>query len=764
VLEAVHVRVNGTPRTLSVAQGTSLLASLRDQLGLTGAKLGCAEGVCGVCTVLLDGEPIRACVTPVEAAAGREVTTIEGLAVGGRLHPVQRAFVEEGGFQCGYCTPGMVLETAALLGREPAPSDAAIVAALDGHLCRCCTYPSILRAARRAVALDAGGAVEEAAVRPIPRPARPLSSLPVADRDFFAVLPDGLVVVAARPEDAAGWGTCSEAWVHVGADGTVTAFSGKVDVGQGNGGAFAALVAEELGVDVADVRLVLGDTDLCPYDAGTFGSRSLPDSAPLLTAAAAAAREALRRGVSGLVVTTTAEPRSPAAWRVAGTPFRRERIALVTGALRFPSDMTVPGAGVGPAPESRSADAALPSEAGLVDHLRTHPVEGTGWEEPVSIVEGDVERALEDAPMRIDATYTTAFLAHAPLESAAALAAWDGGRVTVWVGTQRPFGVREQIAAALELDEDDVRVIVPTAGGAYGGKHAAPAAVEAARLARESGHPVKVRWTHGEQFQHGYARPAAVIDVRCGAALDGTLLAWDFVNVNSGAAGLASPYRCASTSMRYQPAASPFAQGSYRALAATANHFARESHVDELARRVGADAVELRLSQLEDERLAAVLSAVAERAGWGRGEGALGIAVGLEKGARVATCAEVRVGEAGIEVLRIVTGLECGAVVDPENLRLQVEGATVMGLGAALFEALRVDRGAVVNGSFASYRVPRFRDVPEIDVVLLDRRDIPPIGAGETPIVAVAPAIANAVCAVTGERRTALPLDGCPRS
>jgi isoquinoline 1-oxidoreductase len=178
---------------------------------------------------------------------------------------------------------------------------------------------------------------------------------------------------------------------------------------------------------------------------------------------------------------------------------------------------------------------------------------------------------------------------------------------------------------------------------------------------------------------------------------------------------------------------------------------------------VGADAVELRLRQLEDERLAAVLAAVAERAGWGGGGAALGIAAGIEKGARVATCAEVRVGDAGIEVRRIVTGLECGAVVDPENLRLQVEGATVMGLGAALFEALRVDRGAVVNGSFASYRVPRFRDVPEIDVVLLDRRDLAPVGAGETPIVAVAPAVGNAVYAVTGERRTALPLEGVSR-
>jgi len=216
-----------------------------------------------------------------------------------------------------------------------------------------------------------------------------------------------------------------------------------------------------------------------------------------------------------------------------------------------------------------------------------------------------------------------------------------------------------------------------------------------------------------------------------------------------------------------QPADSPLAQGSYRALAATANNFARESHMDELASRVGADPVEYRLRQLADDRLADVLRAVAQRAGWtirtgprvppdGRGRG---IACGLEKGGRVATFAEVEVlPDRRLELRRIVTGFECGAIVHPSNLRSQVEGATVMALGGALFEAIHFEHGRVINPRLSQYRVPRFHDVPPIEVILLDRPDLPSQGGGETPLIAVAPAIANAIFDATGRRLRSLPL------
>jgi aerobic carbon-monoxide dehydrogenase small subunit len=153
----VALRVNGAPVSVRAAPARSLLEVLRVELGLTGTKYGCGEGECGACTVLVAGEPVRACQLPVGGLDGAEVVTVEGLRVDGRLSPVQRAFAEVGGFQCGFCTPGMVVGTTALLRRNPAPSESDVRAALDGHLCRCCGYVRILAAVRRASELARAG-------------------------------------------------------------------------------------------------------------------------------------------------------------------------------------------------------------------------------------------------------------------------------------------------------------------------------------------------------------------------------------------------------------------------------------------------------------------------------------------------------------------------------------------------------------------------------------------------------------------------------
>ncbi len=142
--------VNGQRRTVSTESDRLLLEVLREDFGLTGTKFGCGEGQCAACTVLLDGNTVMACQTPVSEVQDRNITTIEGLADGGRLHPVQEAFLAEGGFQCGYCTPGMILATVALLRQVPDPSEAQIRTWLGGHLCRCCGYPKILNAVHRA--------------------------------------------------------------------------------------------------------------------------------------------------------------------------------------------------------------------------------------------------------------------------------------------------------------------------------------------------------------------------------------------------------------------------------------------------------------------------------------------------------------------------------------------------------------------------------------------------------------------------------------
>jgi isoquinoline 1-oxidoreductase len=351
-----------------------------------------------------------------------------------------------------------------------------------------------------------------------------------------------------------------------------------------------------------------------------------------------------------------------------------------------------------------------------------------------------------------------------PLEPRAAVAQWQDGALTVWTGTQRPFGVRSELAEAFRVPEEKVRVIVPDTGSGYGGKHTGETAIEAARLAKAAGRPVKVVWTREEEFTWAYFRPAGVIEVRSGAGADGRLTAWEFHNYNSGSSAIRTPYDVPHQKIEFHAAPSPLRQGSYRGLAATANTFARESHMDEVAQALGLDPLAFRLRNLSDPRLRAVLEAAAERFGWGKTkaspERGFGLACGFEKGGYVATCAEVALARPSgqVKVTRAVTAFECGAIVNPDHLRNQVEGSVVMGLGGALFEAVQFDAGEVGNPRFSLYRVPRFSDVPALETVLLDRKDLPSAGAGETPIIGIAPAVANGLFAATGKRWRALPL------
>ena len=147
---SIQLTVNGTVHDIEVEPRKTLLAVLRDQLALTGTKEGCSTGDCGACTVLLDGQPVTSCLVLAASADGREITTIEGLAEDGRLHPVQQAFIDVGGLQCGFCTPGMIMSAVALLRDNPSPTDTEIRSALAGNLCRCTGYTKILEAIRKA--------------------------------------------------------------------------------------------------------------------------------------------------------------------------------------------------------------------------------------------------------------------------------------------------------------------------------------------------------------------------------------------------------------------------------------------------------------------------------------------------------------------------------------------------------------------------------------------------------------------------------------
>lgn len=504
-------------------------------------------------------------------------------------------------------------------------------------------------------------------------------------------------------------------------------------------------------------------------------------------------------------------------WTALGRPIPRPNARdLVTGAHLFPSDVRRPGmlygrvlrppaqgatlesvdlaparalgdvvavhegAFVGfAAPSSRRAaealeavartaswrEAARPvSNASLFDHLRAHARRGEARLEE----KGDVDAALGGSKRVVSRSYEVAFVQHAPMEPRAAVADWAGDRVTVWAGCDGPFRAQQAVAEALGVPRDRVRVIVPDMGGGFGGKHTAEAAVEAARLARAAGRPVSVRWTREEEFTWAYCRPAAVIECRGGLDARGRLVAWEMTSVNPGGAALATPYALSSFRVSAVGTDSPLPQGAYRCLGATANNFARESFMDELAQAAGADPLEFRLAHLEDARLRAVLERAAKEFGWAARrrrpapDRGVGLACGTEKNSVVAACVEVRVDRARgrIEVVEIGEAFECGPILNPANLLSQVQGCIVMALGGALTEELEFRDGRILNPRFSRYRVPRFRDVPRIDVHLIENREIPPAGGGETPIIAAAPAIANAVFAATGVRLRAMPLRG----
>jgi len=483
-------------------------------------------------------------------------------------------------------------------------------------------------------------------------------------------------------------------------------------------------------------------------------------------------------------------------WKIAGHDLRKINArAIVTGQEKFTSDMKLPGMMYGRVVRPAAFQASLTS----VDTSAAERIPGvvavkdgnfvgvaaddsskldraaaavrTDWKAPPQIGARALFAHLKAKPaamqpaegdVQLDATYNVAYIAHTPLEPRAAVAHWEGDRLTIWTGSQRPFGVRSEVAQAFGMPEEKVRVIVPATGSGYGGKHTGECAIEAARLAKAAGKPVRLQWTREDEFTWAYFRPAGVIDVRSGARKDGTITGWQFHNYNSGNAAVRSPYNIPNQIAEFHQADSPLRQGSYRGLAASANHFARESHMDELAHAIGMEPAAFRMKNATDPRLRAVIEAATERFRWGRaksreGQG-FGMMAGFDKGGYVSACVEITVVNNVVKIDRVVQAFECGAIVNPDQLKNQIAGGTMMGVGGALFEAIDFDNGRILNPRLSKYRVPRFSDMPEIEVVMVDRKDLPSAGAGETPIVALAPSVGNAIFDATGKRLRAMPL------
>jgi isoquinoline 1-oxidoreductase len=680
-------------------------------------------------------------------------------------------------------------------------------------------------------------------------------------RQFLEALGGGMLVCLFLSEEALGQRpprgnlpTDLGAWLHIGEDGQVTVYTGKVEVGQNARTSLSQMVAEELRLPMSAVKLVMADTDRTPFDGGTAGSQTTPMMAPQMRRVGATAREMLldlaaeeaKVERATLVVADGKVTHPPTKksftfaeltrgkkltktvkadialtpigqWQVAGTSAAKvDGLAMVTGKHKYSSDVKRPGMlfakvlrpptlggtlvsvnlekakalpGVVAVHDGKFVGVAAPTELQAEQALAAIQAE---WKAPDTLASGkdlfeqfkktagtgggggfgprgdqtvgDVAKGLAAADHKIQGAYTIAYIAHAPLEPRAAVAEWTDGKLTVWTGTQRPFGVRSVLMSEFGLAQEKVRVIVPDTGSGYGGKHTTEAPAEAARLARAAGKPVKLVWTREEEFTWAYFRPAGLIEVNAGVKNDGTLTAWEFHNYNSGGSSMRPLYDIPNLKTAFHSARSPLKQGSYRALAATANTFARECHLDDLAAAVKMDPLEFRLKNLKEPRLRAVLEAAAKRFGWDKAKATadtgFGIACGFEKNSYVASCAEVRIDrEKGkVKVVRVVTAFDCGAVLNPDHLRNQVEGAVTMGLGGALFEAIQFEDGKITNPRFSRYRVPRMSDAPVQEVVLIDRKDLPSVGAGETPIVAIAPAVGNAIFQATGKRLRSMPM------
>lgn len=645
------------------------------------------------------------------------------------------------------------------------------------------------------------------------------------------------------------------AFVRIAEDGRVTCLTGKIEMGQGPITSLAQMLADELDVSYEKVDVVMGDTDLCPWDRGTWGSLTTRAFGPLLRAAGAEARavllelasESLHVPVSRLEVAdgvvidrknkkkrisygalakgkpitrdVTVEPKlkSVSEFRVMGQPkLRRDSREKVTGEAKYAADIRLPGMlyakilrppahgarmrKVDTSDARRVAGVRIVEERDFVAVLHELPdvaeealgrIEATFDVDAPPLTDENIHAHLIKAAPRgnvaddggnldtgrrlatrtVETTFFDGYVAHAPMETHAALAHIEDGKCTVWVSTQNPFGARDKVARAIDLSSRQIRVITPFVGGGFGGKTYNVQAAEAARLAKTVGRPVQVMRSREEEFFYDTFRPAAVVHVRSGIDRAGRVTFWDYEVLFAGQRGAAQFYDIAHHRTMVRPrgwsgsrGAHPFATGAWRAPANNTNTFARESQIDAMAAAAGADPIEFRLKHLKDPRMIRVLKAAAQRFAWKPAptpsKRGLGVACGIDAGTYVAAIAEVAVDPKSgkVQVKRVLSAQEMGLVVNPQGATIQMEGCVTMGLGYALTEEVRFQNGKILDTNFHRYEIPRFSTLPKIETLLVEANDIPPQGGGEPAIVVMGGVMANAIHDATGARLKRMPM------
>jgi nicotinate dehydrogenase subunit B len=647
------------------------------------------------------------------------------------------------------------------------------------------------------------------------------------------------------------------AYLKIGEDGKITVFSGKIEQGQGNTTALAQMAAEELGVSFDSINMIMGDTDLCPWDMGTFGSMSISVYGAQLRTAAAEAKGILlemaaeklakpkdqlkiENGIifaaadkktqvtfaeltKGQKITRRLNPKpaitSPSDFKVIGkSPIRVDARDKVTGKAKFAGDFRFPDmlhAKILRPPSHAStlknADTSaaekmpgvtLVRETDMIAVLHKDPDiaekaresikaefdipnetvdEKTIFDELIqkapratqSERKGDLEAGRKAAASVFEQTYLNGYGAHASIETHTACAKMEGEKMTVWISTQTPFPAQSQIASAIRMQSQNVRVITPYVGGGFGGKSSFAQATEAARLAKITGKPIQVSYNRAEEFFYDPFRPAAIVKIRSGVNSDGKICLWDYHVYHAGTRSaeqfydvpnnLMSSYGSwMSMGMGNQPKIHPFNTGAWRAPGANINIFAREQQIDIMAAKLKMDPLEFRLKNTSNVRMRHVLEVVAQRFGYkpapgpsGRG---IGIACGIDADSYVAEIAEVKVDKGNVKVKRIFAAQDMGISVNIEGSKMQMEGCIMMGLGYTLSEDISFKGSRLFTTNFHNYKIPRFSWLPEIDAFVVKNDAEPPHGGGEPAIAPVGGAVANAIFDATGVRVFQMPM------
>ena len=601
--------------------------------------------------------------------------------------------------------------------------------------------------------------------------------------------------------------------IRIDPDGTVHAFSGKVEFGQGIRTAFAQAVAEELDVPIERVNVVLGDTALVPFDFGTFGSQSVAKEVPALRRAAAFARELRAQGkpIAGQVPANVA---LRGGGKYVGKPMARlEARDIVTGKATFVADVRLPnlahGAIVRPpargAKAKRVNDTTAKGMPGVIAVVRQGDVVGVvaeradearaaadaievDWEIPASSEGQRLDVAMRDDPgaddavakaaRRLEAEFTLPPISNAPIGPSAAIADVRDDAATIWAGTQRPFGHREILAQVLRMDQEKIRVIPAMPSGTYGRNSSADAPVEAAILSKHAKRPVSLQWTRAEEFAYAPTRPEAYLKIA--AALDdqGRIAAWRYdehTNVHTGGGldpqlqpmtsgrNALPPYRIPKARVTLHVEPTPLRTASFRSLAAAENVFAIESFIDELAKIAGQDPLAFRLAHIDDPRLRRVLEQVAKTSGWGRAPGerrGLGLAATIYHGTYIAEVAEVEVDRSGrVRLVHVWAAIDPGLTINPDGVRSQTEGGIQQSASWTLYEEIHHRDGRIANTGWDTYPIATFRDAPEaIEVEVMGDASKPSTGVGEPGAVCISAAMANAVFAAVGVRVRQLPM------